>query len=71
MIRLCTTSEVENSKCEWLKEAGIALGIEPKLSCVRARNIEDCLKGVQGNIADIVIVHPNLQSVANRSENQR
>lgn len=54
-IVLCTTSNVEHTKCSWLQEAASVYGIEPSLQCVKREKIETCMTDVQHNEADVVM----------------
>lgn len=65
-IRICTTSNIENAKCGWIREAAAVQGIEPDIDCVRAENTTDCMQAVQDNAADLVMVPPNLMHKALR-----
>lgn len=59
-IRMCTTSNLENSKCGWLREATTVYGIEPGIDCLKADNKSHCLEGIANNLVDMVILPPDM-----------
>lgn len=59
-VRICTTSNVENAKCGWMREAAAVYGVEPDLDCVKADNKTHCMDAVQKGLADVVFVSPDL-----------
>ncbi|PSN46014.1 hypothetical protein C0J52_06348 [Blattella germanica] len=56
----------EMVKCDWLKRTADVYGIEPEITCLKANSTEDCMKAVQGNIADVVTIQPDDMSMAYR-----
>jgi len=63
-IKWCTTSETENKKCEWLRQAAIIQGIFPELQCVQGTSHLDCFKKINMTEADIVGTNSNLGPIA-------
>ncbi|XP_069363596.1 transferrin-like isoform X2 [Maniola hyperantus] len=54
-ITLCTTTNLERNKCEWLSEAGAVYGINPPLQCVVRNTTRDCLKAVKAGDCDVAV----------------
>ncbi|CAG9789710.1 unnamed protein product [Diatraea saccharalis] len=46
-ITLCTTSNLERNKCEWLSEAGAVYGISPPLQCAIRQDLPSCMEGAE------------------------
>lgn len=65
-IRICTTSNVENAKCSWMRESAAVYGIEPDLDCLKADNTTHCMQAVENNNADIIMVPPEFLHTAIR-----
>jgi len=63
-IKLCTTSETENNKCEWLRQASIIQGVVPELQCVQGTSHLECFKKINMKEADIVGINSNLGPIA-------
>jgi hypothetical protein len=63
-IKWCTTSEVENNKCEWLRQAAIIQGMVPELQCVQGTSHLDCFEKIKMEKADIVGTNSNLGPIA-------
>jgi len=63
-IKWCTTSEIENNKCEWLHQAAIIQGVVPELQCVQGTSHLDCFKKINMTEADIVGTNSNLGPIA-------
>jgi hypothetical protein len=63
-IKWCTTSELENNKCEWLRQAAIIQGIVPELQCVQGTSHLDCFKKINMTEADIVGTNSDLGPIA-------
>lgn len=59
-IKMCTTTNLEYSKCGSLQEAAMVYGIEPDVDCVKADNITHCMMALNDSFVDIVMVPPNL-----------
>lgn len=65
-IRMCTTSNLENAKCGWLRESTAVLGVEPDVDCIKADNTTHCMQALNDNVVDIVMVSPELVNYAKR-----
>lgn len=63
-VKWCTTSDIENNKCEWLRQAAIIQGIVPELQCVQGTSQLDCFKKIKNKDADIVGTSSNLGPIA-------
>uniref|UniRef100_A0A1V1FVP3 Transferrin n=1 Tax=Reticulitermes speratus TaxID=60591 RepID=A0A1V1FVP3_9NEOP len=63
-IKWCTTSELENNKCEWLCQAALIQGIVPELQCVQGTSHLDCFKKINMTEADIVGTNSDLGPIA-------
>lgn len=63
-IKWCTTSEIENNKCEWLRQAAIIQGVVPELQCVQGTSHLDCFKKINMTEADIVGTNSSLGPIA-------
>ncbi|XP_060523755.1 transferrin [Cylas formicarius] len=59
-IRICTTSNLENAKCAWLRESAAVYGVEPDLDCIKADNVTHCMLALNVNAADVAVVPPDL-----------
>ncbi|XP_031358132.1 transferrin-like, partial [Photinus pyralis] len=59
-IRICTTTNLENAKCSWLREVSNVYGIEPDVDCLKADNKTHCMQGVADNLADVVAVSADM-----------
>lgn len=59
-IKICTTSNIENAKCSWLREAAAVYGVEPDLDCLKADNTTHCMQAINDNVVDVVLVPPAL-----------
>ncbi|CAG9765049.1 unnamed protein product [Ceutorhynchus assimilis] len=68
-IRFCTTSNIETAKCSWLRESAAVYGIEPDLDCLKADNTTHCMMALNDNVADVVMVSPDLLHSAKRDYN--
>ncbi|KAJ8961422.1 hypothetical protein NQ318_014669 [Aromia moschata] len=68
-IRICTTSNAENSKCAWMRESAAVYGIEPDLECIKASNTTHCMVALNQNAADVVMVPSDLVQMAVRQYN--
>lgn len=67
-VRLCTTTNIENAKCHWLREAAAVYGLEPDIDCIKANNVTHCLEAVNENYADVVTINPDYLLPAVRLE---
>ncbi|XP_052745874.1 transferrin [Bicyclus anynana] len=54
-VTLCTTSNLERNKCEWLSEAGAVYGVNPPLQCIVRNSTSDCLRAVRGGESDVAV----------------
>ncbi|XP_023702875.1 transferrin isoform X2 [Cryptotermes secundus] len=70
-IKWCTTSKIENNKCEWLREAALTQGIVPDLQCVQGTSHLDCSDMIRSRKADIIGIDSNLGPIASHSYNLR
>lgn len=59
-IRVCTKSIIETAKCDWLGESAMVHGIEPDINCIKADNSTHCMQALNDNVADVVLVDPDL-----------
>ncbi|KAJ9583794.1 hypothetical protein L9F63_021884, partial [Diploptera punctata] len=66
-IKICTRSNIEMLKCDWLSRAADVYGVEPRITCLKAESTEDCMKAVKDNIADVVTIQPDDMSLAYRN----
>lgn len=65
-VRICTTSNLENSKCSWIREAAAVYGVEPDIDCIKADNTTHCMQAVGDDAVDVVMVPPDLVYEARR-----
>lgn len=65
-IRVCTRSIIETAKCDWLGESAMVRGIEPDINCIKADNATHCMQALNDNVADVVMVEPDLVHTAIR-----
>lgn len=65
-ILFCTKSLIELAKCSWLQEVALVYGVEPNIQCMRADTQDSCLKNVQHNVSDVVIVDQDTRLRAER-----
>lgn len=63
---MCTTSNIENTKCSWIRESAIVYGIEPDIECLKANDTEHCMQAVKDNQVDVVMVEPDMLDKARR-----
>lgn len=68
-IVYCTTSLIEFIKCSWLQEVSTVYGIEPNLQCIRGESLYRCLDDVNKNVADVVMVDPDVRIKSERQFN--
>ncbi|XP_035735120.1 transferrin-like isoform X1 [Vespa mandarinia] len=57
-VRWCVSTNIEDQKCRWLREASFVYGIEPIISCVQESNRSSCLKAIRDQRADIFVSKP-------------
>ncbi|XP_017878317.1 transferrin isoform X1 [Ceratina calcarata] len=58
-VRWCVSSNLEENKCRWLREASIVYGVEPAISCNQELGRVACLKALKSERADIFIAKPD------------
>nr|XP_022905830.1 transferrin [Onthophagus taurus] len=58
-VKICTTSIVSKYKCDWMREAAEVRGIAPDIDCLKADNVTHCMRAIQMDVADVVIVEPD------------
>lgn len=63
---MCTTSNLENAKCGWMRETAAVYGIEPDFECIKGANKTHCMQAVQTGYADSVLISPDLLMTAKR-----
>lgn len=64
--RWCVTSNIENRKCNSLRQAARAYGVEPEITCVQEASREDCLESVRDGKTDIFVINPDETMIARR-----
>lgn len=57
-VRWCVSSDIEDQKCRWLREASFVYGIEPVISCIQESNRISCLEAIRDQRADIFVSRP-------------
>ncbi|KAL2730813.1 transferrin-like isoform X1 [Vespula squamosa] len=57
-VRWCVSSNIEDQKCRWLREASFVYGIEPVISCVQESSRISCLEAIRDQRADIFVSKP-------------
>lgn len=70
-IKWCTTSKIENNKCEWLQQAAVTQGFVPDLQCVQGTSHLDCSNMIRNKKADITGINSNLGPIASHFYNLR
>ncbi|KAK4882805.1 hypothetical protein RN001_006124 [Aquatica leii] len=68
-IKMCTTNNLENAKCSWLREAANVYGVEPDIDCLKADNKSHCMEGMVNNLVDIVVLPPDMVNEAKTKYN--
>ncbi|XP_017783463.1 PREDICTED: transferrin [Nicrophorus vespilloides] len=68
-VRVCTTTNVANAKCAWMREAATVYGVEPDLDCLRAANITHCMQAISNGAADLVITSADHVATAQKKYN--
>lgn len=53
----CVSTDLEKRKCDWMKAAAFAYGVEPTIECV-LMNRPMCMKAAQISRVDILMVPP-------------
>lgn len=57
-VEWCVSSNLEDRKCRWLREASFVYGIEPAISCIQVPNRSSCLDVVSQRRADLFVAKP-------------
>ncbi|XP_015175750.1 PREDICTED: transferrin [Polistes dominula] len=57
-VSWCISSNIEDRKCRWLRDASFVYGIEPSISCIQESNRMSCLDAVRNQEADIFVSKP-------------
>ncbi|KAI4502524.1 hypothetical protein M0802_002436 [Mischocyttarus mexicanus] len=69
VIRWCTIDPLEKRKCEWIAKEAIALGIEPKITCLQANSTFQCMRDIADKKADITTIDSNYGYLARQLYN--
>lgn len=65
-VKWCTTSELENTKCQWVAKESEALGITPKIVCVKEISTFECLRSINQKRSDLTSIDSNYGYVARK-----
>ncbi|XP_076175295.1 transferrin 3 isoform X2 [Ptiloglossa arizonensis] len=57
-VQWCVTSNLEDRKCRWLREASFVYGVKPTISCKQESSRAACLKAIRNHQADIFVAMP-------------
>lgn len=57
-VRWCLVSNLEKRKCSWLRDASVAYGVEPLISCFQEDSREACVEAVRSGKLDIFLARP-------------
>lgn len=57
-VQWCVTSNLEDRKCRWLREASFVYGVEPSISCKQESSRVACLRAIKNNQADLFVALP-------------
>ncbi|XP_053977011.1 transferrin isoform X1 [Hylaeus volcanicus] len=57
-VQWCVSSNLEDRKCRWLREASLVYGVEPTISCKQEPTRASCLKAIKTREADIFVAMP-------------
>ncbi|XP_031843112.1 transferrin 3 isoform X2 [Nomia melanderi] len=57
-VQWCVTSNLEDRKCRWLREASFVYGVEPTISCKQESSRSACLEALKNNKADVFVARP-------------
>lgn len=63
-IRWCTISDLETNKCVWISKAATAIGVSPRISCVKTKSIFECFHEIANDRADIIAIDSNYGQLA-------
>ncbi|XP_014608643.1 PREDICTED: transferrin [Polistes canadensis] len=67
-VRWCISSNIEDRKCRWLRDASFVYGIEPSISCIQESNRISCLEAVRNQEADIFVSRPEERLQVSKKE---
>lgn len=70
-VRFCVTSEDELKKCRLLTQAAFSRNVRPRFDCVIEKSIDDCLKTIRDNGADIITLDGTIVEKAKNEYNLR
>ncbi|CAG9769306.1 unnamed protein product [Ceutorhynchus assimilis] len=68
-IRICVTSEDEKEKCQTLSKAAFSRNIRPRFDCILEANVDDCMKSIRDDGADIITLDGGLVDSATKNFN--
>ncbi|XP_044594482.1 transferrin [Cotesia glomerata] len=57
-VKWCVASNLEDSKCQWIRDAAFSHGIEPAISCYQQPGRKACIEAVERNDCDIFVTMP-------------
>lgn len=57
-IKWCTSSNLEEKKCQWLKEYSYYHGIKPGIACIQQQNKKKSIKAITAGQCDVLIAKP-------------
>lgn len=63
-VKWCTTTLLEQEKCEVLRAGAYTYGLEPAVKCVPAANMWECMSAVRNRTADIVAIDSEYSHLA-------
>ncbi|XP_050308566.1 transferrin [Anthonomus grandis grandis] len=63
-IRFCVTSKDEQDKCRTLSKVAFSRNIRPRFDCVLEANVQNCLKSIRDDGADIITLDAGLVDTA-------
>ncbi|XP_011872938.1 PREDICTED: transferrin-like isoform X2 [Vollenhovia emeryi] len=58
-IRWCTIGDLETNKCKWVAKAAKTLGVAPSISCLKSTSTFQCLRNIEENHTDIMVIDSN------------
>ncbi|KAI4497716.1 hypothetical protein M0802_007256 [Mischocyttarus mexicanus] len=67
-VRWCISSNIEDRKCRWLRDASFVYGIEPSISCIQQSNRISCLEAIRNQQADIFVSKPEERLEVSKKE---
>ncbi|KAG8235866.1 hypothetical protein J437_LFUL016473 [Ladona fulva] len=73
-VKMCTPTLLEEAKCSWMREASLAYGLSPAVSCLgpegedgKNDDVNHCLESVAKGSADVAVLDTKDQLLAERS----